>query len=133
MTARTALILPVLAAVLAVSAAQAQPAAPPAKPQTRSCFFKRQLDSWKEVGDRQVNVRVGVRDVYSIALDSPCWNLRWAQRLGVEARGTNSICTGDMITVIVPDRTTGPDRCFGRVTRHLTPEEVAALPPKERP
>jgi hypothetical protein len=115
----------VLSLITLASAAQAQPA--------RQCFFHRNLNSWKEVGDRQVNVRVSVRDVYVIALDSPCWNLKWAERLGIEARGSNNICTGDTVNLIVPDRTMGPGRCFGRVTQRLTPEQVAALPPKQRP
>lgn len=123
------------AAFLAAGAAQAQSPAvqPPAVKPARQCFFKQQLNNWKEVGDRQVYVRVSVRDVYEIALDSPCLNLRWSQSLGVAARGSNSICTGDTVTLIVPDRATGPDRCFGRVVRKLTPEQVAALPPKQRP
>jgi hypothetical protein len=120
-----------LAAGLAVSVAHAQPAPSP-KP-ARACFFKQQMNGWKEVGDRQVNIRVGVRDVYVIALASPCWNLKWSQALGVEARGSSSICTGDTVDVIVPDHVTGPDRCWGQVTKKLTPEEVAALPPKQRP
>lgn len=129
MTARAILIpLALIAAGLSAASVQAQPARP-----ARACFFQSQLNGWKEVGDRQVNIRVGVRDIYQIALDSPCWNLRWAERLALESRGSSNICTGDTITVIVPDRTTGPDRCFGRVTRRLTPEEAAALPPKQRP
>jgi hypothetical protein len=124
----------VLAAAVAASAHAQPPAAPPSavKP-ARACFFKQQMNGWKEVGDRQVNIRVSVRDVYEIALDSPCWNLKWSQSLGIESRGSSSICTGDTVDVIVPDRATGPDRCFGRVVRKLTPEQVAALPPKQRP
>lgn len=134
MTAR--LLVPALiASALAVTPAMAQPQANGIKPlaPARACFFKNQMNGWKEVGDRQVNIRVSVRDVYVIELASPCWNLKWSQSLGIEARGQSSICTGDTVDVIVPDRTTGPDRCWGRVTRKLTPEEVAALPPKQRP
>lgn len=128
-----------LASILIASAlagsAPAQPQANGVRPlaPARACFFKNQMNGWKEVGDRQVNIRVSVRDVYVVELASPCWNLRWSQSLGIEARGSSSICTGDTIDVIVPDRATGPDRCWGRVTRKLTPEEVAALPAKQRP
>jgi hypothetical protein len=120
-----------VAAGLALSSAHAATA--PAAKAPRACFFQRQMNGWKEVGDRQVNLRIGVNDVYQVDLDSPCWNLRWTQHLGVESRGSSSICTGDTVTLVVPDRTTGPNRCFGRVTHKLTPEEVAALPPKQRP
>lgn len=128
MPARASLVL-IVAGLALPAAAQPQPVKPPA----RQCFFQQQVNGWKEVGDRQVNVRAGVRDVYVVALDAPCWNLRWAQAIGLEARGSSSVCTGDLVTVVVPDRATGPDRCVGRVTRRLTPEEVAALPPKQRP
>lgn len=117
------------ALALSVGAAQAQP--PKAAP--RSCFFRQELNSWKEVGDRQVNLKVSVNDVYQVMLDAPCWNIRWTQRLGIEDRGSSSVCTGDLVTLIVPDQPTGPERCFGRVTRKYTPAEVAALPPKQRP
>jgi hypothetical protein len=128
-TAATLVPAGLLAAALGLAPARAQPTkAPP-----RACFFKQELNSWKEVGDRQVNLKVSVRDIYQVALDAPCLNIRWTQRLGIEDRGSNSICTGDLVTLIVPDQPTGPDRCFGRVTRKLTPEEAAALPPKDRP
>jgi hypothetical protein len=117
--------------VLAASAAGAQPARTSAPP--RQCFFQRDLNGWKEVGDRQVNLRAGVRDVYQADLNAPCWNLKWAERLGVENRGSSSVCTGDLVVLIVPDHPTGTDRCFARITRKLTPEQVAALPPKQRP
>jgi hypothetical protein len=129
MIARASLVLLAVLGVALPAAAQPQPA----RPAPRQCFFQQQLNGWKEVGDRQVNVRVSVRDVYVIALDAPCLNLRWAQSIGLDARGSNNVCTGDTVTVVVPDRSMGPNRCFGRVTRHLTPEEVAALPPKQRP
>ena len=80
------LIAAALSALPAIAAAQ--PAAP------RQCFFQRNLNSWKEVGDRQVNLRVGVRDIYQIELNAPCLNLRWSERLGIENRGSSSVCTG---------------------------------------
>jgi hypothetical protein len=120
-----------IAAGVVLSLLPAVAAAQPAPP--RQCFFQRQLNGWKEVGDRQVNLRAGVRDIYQVALDAPCWNLKWAQRLGIENRGSSSVCTGDTVVLVVPDRTMGTDRCFARVLRKLTPEEAAALPLKQRP
>lgn len=115
----------------ALSALPAIAAAQPAAP--RQCFFQRNLNSWKEVGDRQVNLRVGVRDIYQLELNAPCLNLRWSERLGIENRGSSSVCTGDTIILVVPDRAMGTDRCFARVLRKFTPEQAAALPPKQRP
>lgn len=118
----------VLSALAALAAAQAQPAQPP-----RQCFFHRNLNSWKEVGDRQVNLRIGVNDIYQLELNAPCWNLKWAETLGFENRGSSSACTGDTVILVVPDRALGTDRCFAHIVRKLTPQEAAALPPKQRP
>lgn len=113
--------------LVALAAAQAQPAQP------RQCFFHRNLNSWKEVGDRQVNLRTGVNDIYQLELNAPCWNLKWAETLGFENRGSSSACTGDTVILLVPDRAMGTDRCWARIVRKLTPQEAAALPPKQRP
>jgi hypothetical protein len=112
--------------LIAASAAQAQPS-------PRQCFFQRNLNSWKEVGERRVNLRVGVKDIYQLDLNAPCWNLKWAETLGIENRGSSSVCTGDTVILVVPDRARGTDRCWARVLRKLSPQEAAALPPKERP
>lgn len=134
MTARTARSLILALALGLAGAAAAEAQVPPAPKGPRSCFFERNMNGWRDVGQRQVNVRVGVNDVYTIALDAPCINLPWTERIGIENRGgAGSICTGDLVTVIAPGHGTGPDRCFGRVTAHLTPEQAKALPPKERP
>jgi hypothetical protein len=124
-----------IAAVLAFAAAAGGVAAQPSRAPTpaRPCFLQRNLTSWKEAGDRQVYLKVGVNDIYELALDAPCWNLRWAERLGIENRGSSSVCTGDTVILVVPDRAMGTDRCFARVLRRLTPEQAAALPPKQRP
>ena len=102
-------------------------AAPPGK----ACFFASQLSSWKEVGDRTVNLRVGVSDIYQLQLLGPCPDLPYAESIGVETQGgSRNICSGLDISLIVPSSVTKtvPQRCMATPLRKLTAEEARALP-----
>ena len=117
-----------LAALLGATAAAA--------PVDKACFFASQLSSWKEVGDKTVNLRVGVSDLYQLRLLAPCPDLPYAEALGIETRGgANTICSGLDVTLVLPRdiARTGPQRCMATSLRKLTPEEARALPRKERP
>jgi Family of unknown function (DUF6491) len=131
-----------LAAVVAastVTASQArQSPAPQSKPKTlassaRQCFDANNVTSFAPVDDRHVNLRVGVKQVYQATLFAPCYDIDWAWRLGVRQRnGGSFICSGLDADIIVPDRNF-PQRCHVTGFRLLSPEEVKALPPKQRP
>jgi len=135
---RTTMIVAGLAGATLLSASAAVPAA--AAPQGggagRSCFWSRNISSWTEAGDRTVNFRVGVNDFYQLQLVNDCPDLRFAEAIGLETRGgSNFICSGLDVNVIVPRSVTHtiPQRCMGSSIRKLSPEEVAALPPKQKP
>ena len=124
----TVCMLATLAFATAASSAPTTPA--------RQCFFSHQLSSWKETGDRSVNLRVGVNDVYALDLLGPCPDLKWAEAIGIETRGgSSSICSGLDVTLIVPSSVTHtiPQRCMATSLRRLTREEVKALPKSDRP
>ena len=111
-------------------------AGPAAAAEPRACFFSNELSNWREVGDRQVNLRVGVRDVYELKLLAPCQDLRYAESIGIETRGgSSSICSGLDVNLIVPSSVTHsiPQRCMATSLRKLSKDEARALPPKERP
>ncbi len=127
----TAAIAAAVLGALAVQAASARPARP-----ARACFFASQLSSWKEVGDRTVNLRVGVNDVYQLQLLSRCPDLRYAEAVGVETRGGSSqICSGLDVNLIVPSSVTHsiPQRCMATSLRKLSRDEAKALPRGEKP
>jgi hypothetical protein len=123
------------AAALIVFVAGAAPtlAADPAptKP-VRHCFWTRDVSNFSAADDRTVYIRVGVKDIYRLDLFSPCPDVDWTQKLAIESRGGSSICTGLDATLIVPSQI-GTQRCMVRTVTRLTPEEVAALPPKSKP
>ena len=119
---------------LAGALANAAPAS--AAPSGKACFFAHELSSWKEAGDKTVNLRVGIKDVYQLQLLGPCPDLPYAEAIGIETRGgSRRICSGLDINLIVPGNVThgAPRRCMATSLRKLTKEEVSALPPKEKP
>jgi hypothetical protein len=102
----------------------------------RQCFFSSELSSWREVGDKQVNLRVGVSDVYRLDLIGHCLDLPFAETIGIETRGGSSeICSGLDVNLIVPQRETHafPERCMATSLRKLSKAEVDALPRGQRP
>jgi hypothetical protein len=128
----TARVLLAAAAVLAMG--QAPPPEPAPRedpPAKRQCFFPRNVNGFSAVDDDVVNVRVGVRDIYQLKLLGPCPDVDWTWKIGIISRGS-TICTGLDATLLVPS-TIGPQRCAVRTVRKLTPEEVEALPPKQKP
>lgn len=100
---------------------------------TRSrCFRSSQVNGWR-AGDRNVvYLRTDVRRVFRMQLMGPCPDVNWAQRIGIEARGSSWICSGIDATIVAPSPI-GPRRCPVRAITELTPEEVAAMPARHRP
>ena len=102
-----------------------------AKP-ARQCFWARQANGFAAPDDRTLNVRVGVRDVYQFEMFGPCQEIDWANRIALRSRTGSTICSGFDAEVISPS-VLGPQRCFIRKMRKLTPAEVAALPKGAKP
>ena len=133
-TATAALGLACAAAFLSPSASTAAGAAS-ASQGTRSCFYSRQLSSFAAAGEQTLNLRVGVGDYYQLKLLGRCTELPWTEVIGLETRGgSDYICSGLDVTVLVPRQGAGGrERCMATDLRKLTPEEVKALPPKQKP
>jgi hypothetical protein len=96
----------------------------------RSCFNEREIRAFTAAGDHAVNLRIGGKDVYHLELMGRCENIGWARWVHLKAHGSGGgfICDGQGVDLITQD-----DVCPVRSIRKLTPEEVAALPSKERP
>jgi hypothetical protein len=120
------------ASLAATSLAAAAQAAEPAAKTPRSCFFTSQISSFNPVDDRTINIRVGVRDVYQLALIAPCPDVKWHESLAIQSRGSSSICSG-LDAEVITRSPIGPQRCPVQTVRKLSPEEVAALPRRQKP
>jgi hypothetical protein len=127
------LLTAVLTATLLPAVADAQPAPAPGD-RPKSCFFASQINGFRADGDRVLNLRIGVRDIYRLDLLGACHDIRFAETIGVEgSSGSNQICSGLDATVITLNSPTGPRRCAVRSVTRLTPEEVAAMRKGTRP
>lgn len=119
-----------LAAMLALAAAQASAAEP--KP-AKSCFSAHNVSNFAVVDDRTVNIRVGVKDVYRLDLLGVCPDIGGQNKLAIKAHGSSFICSPLDATLLAAGPFGRLQRCEVRQVRKLTPEEVAALPSRERP
>jgi hypothetical protein len=118
------------ALVLGVAASASAQTSKPA----RQCFTRDQIGAVQPVGDKQLNVQVRQRDVYRIDLAIPCPGIRQPARIfdiSPISSGA-SICSGADIRlgVIVSG---GRNECVIDKITKLTPDEVKALPNRERP
>jgi len=123
------------ATVLALTGAGFAPAfaADPAPAKSaRQCFYANSINGFTAVDDRTVNLRVGVKDVYQLDLLGPCPDIDWSHQIGIESRGSSWICSG-LDAMVITKSSIGPQRCAVRNIRKLTPQEVAALKPKQKP
>jgi hypothetical protein len=130
MSLRTLALAPLAAALALAGTARAAPAHAAAG--DKSCFFSRNISGWRAADDQTVYLRVGVRDVYKLDLMTRCPDIDWNEKIGIKSRGSSWICSGLDAEIISPS-TIGPQRCPVQTLRKLTPQEVAALPKKDRP
>lgn len=136
MTIKTVLLAAALATATLTGASLAQePAAPnPASGgQGRDCFYGGSVNGFRAIDNATVLLSVGAKQVYEVKLFSPSVDVKWASGIALVSRGGgNFICSNLDADLVVPG-VNGPERFPVTAIRHLTPEQVAALPAKQRP
>ena len=135
MTKTLSLILAATAVAAFAGPSLAKAPAKPAAPSHSDCFYGRNLSGFTAVDDSTLLLNVGVRDVYEAKLFSPSTDLRWVNGVALLARGGgNFVCSKMDADIIVPNQVgIGPQRYPVASLRHLTPQEVAAIPKNKRP
>ena len=118
-------------ALLAICATAAGAADKPAS--KNECFWARNVTSFAAPDDKTLYVRVGVNQVFRFEMFGSCPEIDWNQRLALVSRGGDNICSGMDAEVVTHSPGIGRQRCAVRSMHKLTPEEVAALPPKAKP
>jgi hypothetical protein len=76
---------------------------------------------------------VGVRDVYRFDMFGHCPDIDWNQQVALVSRPSSWICNGMDAEVITHAPGIGRQRCPVSAMHKLTPEEIAALPPRAKP
>lgn len=128
---RTGLIGLALAAGLA-AAAQAQPAGKPARPE-RTCFSLSDWRGWSSPSRDVLYMKVRARDVYRVDLAHGTSQLQSPGSYIVNVvRGGDRVCAPLDLDLRVSDGFMAMPLRAKTITK-LTPEEIAAIPKKDRP
>ena len=115
------------AAPLAASAADRDSAKAP-------CFFVTQWQGWKSPAPDTIYLGVNNHDVYKVTLSTPSNQLSWPNMHLVSInRGSSSICSAIDLDLRISDTNGFATPLIARSLVKLTPEEVAAIPPKYNP
>jgi hypothetical protein len=129
---KTHLALAAGATLLALAAA-ASAADKPAKPDRNECFWTRNIEGFSAPDEHTVYVRSSSRDIYRFDMMGRCLDVDWNHRIALVSRSGPNICTGMDAEIVSQATGLGPQRCPVSHMHKLTPEEIAALPPKSRP
>jgi hypothetical protein len=117
---------------LSATASAADPT-PGAKPHT-PCFYSRQWQGWKAPDAKTLYLGVNMHDVYRVELTGASPELQGpGMHLVFKAHGGDSICSALDLDLSVSDGHGFSTPIIARTLTKLTPEEVAAIPPKFRP
>jgi hypothetical protein len=131
MRSRLIAIAAALSALAAVhTAAQAKPEA-----STNSCFLSSDWKGWTTTaaGDA-LYLRVSLNDIYRVELARGSRAHRYAGEFLVNhVRGSNWICSALDLDLAIADDHGFRQPLIATGLRRLTPQEVAAIPKKERP
>jgi len=119
---------------LAVTAAHASPT-PGATAPTRSCFFINDWQGWKSPSPNILYLKVNMHDVYRVDLSAGSSQLQWpdVHLVSIVRGGGNSVCDALDLDLSVSDGHGFREPLIAKSITKLTPEEVAAIPPKFRP
>ena len=125
--------LSVLLAATVLTTAGAANAAAPAKT-ANHCFFITEWQGWSSPSPSVLLLGVRNHDVYRVDLAAPAPALSWpGMHLVSVSRGGGSVCAAIDLDLKVADTEGFPQPLFPKTLTKLTPEEVAAIPPKNRP
>lgn len=117
-------------AIVALSAAAVN-AQPPAS--HNQCFYVRNINGFNAPNDRTLYIRVGVNEVYRLDLMVDCTGMSFRQGLGIRSTpGDPWICSPIQAEIVYREHGI-PSRCPVSAIHKLTPDELAALPKRDRP
>jgi hypothetical protein len=120
-----------LAATLAAAAANAAPGSDA----HGACFASRNWDGWSASSDGDtLYLRVDRHDIYRVDLTKGSHVRKDADRFLINRlRGSDWICSPLDLQLSLSDHQGFREPLIARAMRKLSPEEVAAIPPKDLP
>ncbi len=100
-----------------------------------ACFFSRDFMQWRAPDANTIFIRVGLNRFYRLDLAAPCRTLLFpSSHLVTVFRGSDTICRPIDWDLRVSQYPAGiTEQCIVRAMTRLSPEQVAAIPPRFRP
>ena len=118
------------AAIVALGGVAASAQEPAAKAKSgRACFRVNDVRSWEGVRGGKVIIRAGRDQFFEATFIGPCPEIDMTQEIVIHAQVGQRVCEGEDTTISLKGR----GSCRADLWRKLTPEEVAALPRRDRP
>lgn len=133
MTIKSLATLAAAAAVVFTAASAAQAARTNDR---QSCFFVTQWRGWKSPSPDTLYLGVNNHDIYEVKLSGGgSTQLSWPDMhlVSIDRGGSGSICSPLDLDLKIADTNGFAEPLIAKSLRKLTPEEVAAVPPKFRP
>lgn len=97
------------------------------------CFLQRNINGFSAPNDRTVYVRVGVSDVWRLETMNTCTGLTFRNSFALQGSPTSGWICHPLDATILFHEPGMRMRCPVSAIHKLTPDEVAALPKKDRP
>jgi hypothetical protein len=100
------------------------------------CFFINQWQGWHATDANTLYLRVNMHDIYRADLSAGSQELTWGGTYHLVSRvdgGSSSVCTPLDLQLAVADSHGFYQPLIVRELTKLTPDEIAALPKKDRP
>ena len=129
-------VIPMALAAAALTATVANAATTPNAPNAPSaCFASNSWEGWSAPGGGDfLYLQVGLHDVYRVDLSKGSHVRKDADRFLINrVRGSDWICSPLDLDLTLSDHHGFREPLIALSLRKLTPEEVAAIPPKDRP
>lgn len=100
----------------------------------QDCFRMSEWRGWRASGNEAMNFRVNMHDVFRVELASSAALLQApAMHLVSQVRGGDSVCSAIDLDLKLADDHGMTEPLFVKSIRKLSPDEIAAIPEKERP
>jgi hypothetical protein len=129
-----AALMGLAAAGLVVSTAQAQASAAKPTRADRPCFSLSDWHGWSSPDSKTMYLKVRNRDVYRLDLTHGSNQLNWpGSHLVTVVRGSDRICNPIDLDLRVSDGFGMAIPIRAKTITKLTPDEIAAIPKKDRP
>ena len=101
----------------------------------RQCFWASSLANFRQGDHGSLYVRDRAGQVFEIGTRERCPELDRASSVAIQSdySSTGRLCVGDNARITMRGLGGEPASCRARVHRHLTAQQVAALPDEQRP